>query len=94
MLLEYHENLNSMDYALNELDKGRSEIFVYLDRKKLNKSVTIIQGLRDKNLAKQILKDLKKKIGTGGCFKNGLIVLQGKHKDYVKEYLKDKNILR
>ena len=50
-----------MDYALKELDKNISEIFIYTDIKKFNKPVTIIQGLKDKDMIKTILKELKKK---------------------------------
>ena len=81
-----------MDYALKELDDCNSEIFVYHDVRKINKSVTIIRGLKDKDLSKNILRELKKNIGTGGYFKNGLIILQGHHKDYVNKYL-DMNVI-
>ncbi|MGD1838902.1 MAG: stress response translation initiation inhibitor YciH [Nitrososphaeraceae archaeon] len=82
-----------MDYILKELDNSKSDIFVYQDVKKINKSVTIIQGLKDKDISKNILRELKKNIGTGGYYKNGLIILQGNHKDYVNKYLVDNNIL-
>jgi translation initiation factor 1 len=93
-LFENNENINSIDYALKELDRYISEIFVYQDIKKINKSVTIIQGLKDRDLSKSILRELKKDIGTGGSYKNGLIVLQGNHQDSVKKYLVDKNIIK
>ena len=89
------ENLNSMDYALREIDKDISNIFVYQDVKKFNKPVTIIQGLKDKkDMIKILLRELKKNIGTGGTYKNGIIILQGNHQEYVKEYLIDKNIIK
>lgn len=49
-MLEYDENLNSIDYALKELDKDISNILVYKDVKKFNKPVTIIQGWYWRNL--------------------------------------------
>ena len=49
------ENLNSMYYALKELDKDISNILVYKDVKKFNKPVTIIQGLEDKDMIKILL---------------------------------------
>ena len=94
LLFEDVENLNSIDYALKELDKGTSDIFIYTDAKKFNKPVTIIQGLKDKDMVKTILRDLKKSIGTGGTYKNGIIILQGNHHGYVKEYLINKNIMK
>jgi translation initiation factor 1 len=89
------ENANSMDYALKELDKNISKIFIYTDLKKFNKPVTIIQGLKkDKDIIKTILKELKKNIGTGGTYKNGVIILQGNHQEYVKKFLIAKNIMK
>lgn len=83
-----------MDYALKELDKGISDIFVYTDVKKFNKPVTIIQGLNDKDMAKTILRDLKKNIGTGGTYKNGIIILQGRHQEFVEKHIINKNIIK
>ena len=54
------ENLNHMDYALKELDKDISNIFVYQDVKKFNKPVTIIQGLKDKDMIKSFYENWKK----------------------------------
>ena len=93
-MLENDENLNSIDYALKELDKDISNILVYKDLKKFNKPVTIIQGLKDKDMIKVLLRELKIKIGTGGTYKNGIIILQGNHQEYVKEYLIYKNIIK
>ena len=93
-MLEYDENLNSIDYALKELDKDISNILVYKDVKKFNKPVTIIQGLKDKNMIKVLLRELKIKIGTGGTYKNGIIILQGNHQEYVKKFLMANNIMK
>ena len=65
-MFTYDENVNSIGYALKEVDKSISNIFVYTDIKKFNKPITIIQGLNDKDLIRIILRELKKKIGTGG----------------------------
>jgi translation initiation factor 1 len=80
-MFTYEDNVNSIEYALKELDKSLSNIFVYTDIKKFNKPITIIQGLKDKDLIRTILRELKKKIGTGGTFKNGMIIL---HKVIIK----------
>ena len=93
-MLEYDENLNSIDYALKELDKDISNILVYKDVKKFNKPVTIIQGLKDKDMIKVLLRELKIKIGTGGTYKNGIIILQGNHQEYVKKYLMANDIMK
>jgi len=93
-MFTYDENENSISYALKELDKSISNIFVYIDIKKFNKPITIIQGLKDKDLIRIILRELKKKIGTGGTYKNGLIILQGNHQEYVKKFLMANNIIK
>ena len=93
-MFTYDENVNSIGYALKELDKSISNIFVYTDIKKFNKPITIIQGLKDKDLIRIILRELKKKIGTGGTYKNRLIILQGNHQEYVKKFLISKNIMK
>lgn len=93
-MFTYDENVNSISYALKELDKSISNIFVYTDIKKFNKPITIIQGLKDKDLIRMILRELKKKIGTGGTYKNGLIILQGNHQEYVKKFLMAKDIMK
>ena len=93
-MFTYDENVNSISYALKELDKSISNIFVYTDIKKFNKPITIIQGLKDKDLIRIILRELKKKIGTGGTCKNGLIILQGNHQEYVKKFLMAKDIMK
>lgn len=94
LMFIYDENVNSIDYALKELDKDISTIFVYTDIKKYNKPITIIQGLKDKDLIRIILRELKKKIGTGGTYKNGLIILQGNHQEYVKKFLMANDIMK
>jgi len=93
-MFTHDENVNSIGYALKEIDKSISNIFVYTDIKKFNKPITIIQGLKDKDLIRIILRELKKKIGTGGTYKNGLIILQGNHQEYVKKFLMANNIIK
>jgi len=45
-------------------------------------------------MVKTILRELKKNIGTGGTYKNGIIILQGNHQEYVKKYILNKKIIR
>lgn len=94
LMFTYDENINSIGYALKELDKSISNIFVYTDIKKFNNPITIIQGLKDKDLIRSILRKLKKNIGTGGTYKNGIIILQGNHQEYVKKYLMANDIMK
>jgi translation initiation factor 1 len=94
LMFTYDENINSIGYALKELDKSIPNIFVYTDIKKFNNPITIIQGLKDKDLIRSILRKLKKNIGTGGTYKNGIIILQGNHQEYVKKYLMANDIMK
>jgi len=93
LMFTYDENINSIGYALKELDKSISNIFVYTDIKKFNNPI-IIQGLKDKDLIRSILRKLKKNSGTGGIYKNGIIILQGNHQEYIKKYLMANNIIK
>ncbi len=50
--------------------------------------VSMISGLPlNDNELKKLAKQLKKKCGTGGTVKNGLIEIQGDHRDILLKYL-------
>lgn len=78
---------DSMDDLIKELEKGETHVVITKEIRKWNKPVTVISGLKDRSDAKEITKKLKTKIGTGGTFKNGQIVLQGDHRETVKDML-------
>jgi translation initiation factor 1 len=78
---------DSMDELIKELEKGETHIVISKEIRKWNKPVTVISGLKDKGDPKEVTKKLKTKIGTGGTFKNGQIVLQGDHREVVKNLL-------
>jgi len=70
--------------ACEALEKEESKkIKVYETKKKFKKLVTVVEGLDDADLSKTA-KELKQKLACGGTAKNGLIVLQGAHKEKVK----------
>ncbi len=72
-----------------ELDKQEtSKIKVYVTKKKFKKLVTVIEGI-DKAQLDSTAKSLKQKLACGGTAKEGIIVLQGNHKDKVSKYLRD-----
>ena len=62
------------------------KIKVYLERKKFRKYMTVVSGLGGDELEKTA-KELKKTLACGGTYKNGIIELQGEHKDAVKKAL-------
>ncbi len=77
----------SMDELVKELDKEHARIIISKDIRKWNKPTTVISGLHGRKDAPEITKKLKTKIGTGGTFKDGQIILQGDHRDTVKNML-------
>jgi translation initiation factor 1 len=83
-----HDLVGSMDEILRDLDAERAQIVVSREIRRFNKPVTIVLGLENHKDVLSITKNLKSKIGTGGTFKNGKILLQGNHKDEVAKLLK------
>ena len=77
----------TMDELVRELDKERARIIISKETRKWNKPTTVISGQHDRKDAPDITKKLKTKIGTGGTFKDGKIILQGDHRDTVKNML-------
>jgi translation initiation factor 1 len=56
------------------------------------KTVTVINGINlDENNLKQMTTDLKKLCGTGGTLKDGVIEIQGDHRDKIHAFLIKKN---
>jgi len=62
------------------------KIKVYVEKKKFQKYMTIVEGLVGDELEK-VAKSLKSMLACGGTYKNGVIELQGMHKDEVKKAL-------
>jgi len=62
------------------------KIKVYLEMKKFRKYMTVVSGLSGEELEKTA-KELKRQLACGGTYKNGMIELQGEHKNEVKKAL-------
>ncbi|MDE1855632.1 MAG: stress response translation initiation inhibitor YciH [Candidatus Micrarchaeota archaeon] len=62
------------------------KIKVTKEKKKFQKYATIVSGLTGEEL-ERTAKSLKQKLACGGTYKNGVIELQGDHKDAVKKAL-------
>ena len=71
VLEDHYGSTNSMDDILRELDKEKARIVIFKDIRKFRKSVTVVTT----------------NIGTGGTYKDGQIVLQGDHREAVKNML-------
>lgn len=78
---------DSMDELIKEIEKEEAAIVITKDIRKYRKPVTVISGLQDRKDLKEITKQLKTKIGTGGTFKEGQIILQGDHRETAKTLL-------
>jgi len=74
--------------ACGELDKEEARIVVRLETRRFSKTSTIIEGINPKQGdMPKIVRELKSTFACGGTVKDGVIMLQGDHRDDVKEYL-------
>ncbi len=74
--------------ACGELEKEEARIVVRLEKRAFNKDTTMIEGFNPKlaDLSK-IVKHLKNRLACGGTAKDGYILLQGDHRDNIKQHL-------
>ncbi len=84
---DYNVSTNQMDDILRELDKEKTRIVISKDIRRFRKVATVVKGLHERQDIESITKEMKTKIGTGGTFKDGQIILQGDHRDFVKNFL-------
>ena len=81
---QYDEN--SFNDIINELDKESARIIISKEiRGKYKKISTVITGIEEN--PESISSELKTKLGTGGTYKGGQIILQGDHREAVKKLL-------
>jgi len=71
-----------------EIEKEQQRIRIRLETRKFGRSNTIVDGMGDRNsnLA-NLAQKLKTFCACGGTSKNGQIMLQGDHRERVREYL-------
>ena len=71
--------------------RSQQKVRLHLDRRGGGKIVTIIKGLVHENeIMVNLTKELKKRCGVGGSFKENKILIQGNKRDLVKEILSKK----
>ena len=74
--------------ACETIAKEKEKVRVYNDRRRYGKFITIVEGIGKDSDNKSVLKELKSRLACGGTLKDGVIELQGDHKQRVKEVLK------
>ena len=71
-----------------EISKEQQRIRIRLETRKWGKKYTIIDGINPKEMKlSKLATTLKEKCACGGTAKNDQILLQGDHRDTVKEVL-------
>ena len=80
---------DSIKDIIKELDKETSRIVILKEiRGRYKKTSTVIKGIEHNTRdAGEITSELKTRIGTGGTYKEGQIILQGDHREAVKQLL-------
>jgi translation initiation factor 1 len=74
--------------ACGEIEKEQLRIRIRLETRKFGKPTTIVDGIDEKNSnLPSIAQKLKGTCACGGTAKNGLIMLQGDHRERVREFL-------
>ena len=69
------------------LAKEKERIRITAVKRRYGKFITLVEGLSKDVDAKQVLKELKTRLACGGTIKDGIIELQGNHREKVKPIL-------
>jgi translation initiation factor 1 len=74
--------------ACGEIEKEQQRIRIRLETRKFGKATTIVDGIDYKNSnLPEMAQKLKGICACGGSSKNGQILLQGDHREKVRDYL-------
>ena len=78
----------SLKGLLGELDRSETHVVVRMETRRWGKAVTVVQGLEKTGRSiDEIAHRLKTRLATGGTVKEGVIMLQGDHRNRVKDEL-------
>ena len=89
---EGYYDTGSIDGFLQELDREKAKVVIAKEFRKFKKPTTVIKGLESMTDVVSITKELKIKLGAGGTYKNGFVILQGDHRSAAKDFLITKGI--
>lgn len=74
--------------ACREISKEQQRIRIRFETRKFGRPTTIVEGLDDKDVDLwELAQKLKSCCACGGTAKNGQIILQGDHREKVRQYL-------
>jgi len=74
--------------ACGEIEREQQRIRIRLETRKFGKPTTIVDGIDEKNTnLPEMAKKLKGFCACGGTAKNGQIMLQGDHRERVRQFL-------
>ena len=74
-------------FDINNITREQQKIKIDVRQSRFRKVMTVISGIEDKQTLKELGKEMKQKFACGGTAKDGLIEIQGNHKEKVKEFL-------
>jgi translation initiation factor 1 len=73
--------------ACAEIEKEQQRIRIRLETRKFGRPTTILDGIGESADLPGMAQKLKNFCACGGTAKNGLIMLQGDHREKVRQYL-------
>ena len=75
---------------LAELDREEARIKIRMEMRRFGKPTTVIEGIKmsDKDLH-ELNSKMQRALATGGTVKDGIMILQGAHREYAAKMLKE-----
>ena len=74
-------------FDINNITREQQKIKIDVKQSRFRKVMTIVSGIEDKQTLKELGKEMKQKFACGGTAKDGLIEIQGRHKEGVRDFL-------
>ena len=72
-----------------ELDKEQARVKIRMEMRRFGKPTTLLEGLRmSAKELQELTTKMKKSLATGGTVKDGIMILQGDHRERAAEILK------